>query len=448
MNHRRHKGRDRDRAHARDTAPVGAGTPGAAIPTSALPRGASRGRTTESRAAPVRYRARPVKTSGLVVAIVVALVALTVVAAVALAAAFGPGGGGGKAAPSNAAGPASGSSPTHAAAAASAATTSTAATKPSVTIVSGGDTMGDRGVKSYLAAHGADAVFAGIAPVLRAADAAWVNLESPLTTISDPYPGKDVHFQGDPRLAAGLAHAGVDVVNMANNHAVDQGRAGLLDSIRRVEAAGVKVVGAGKNASAARAPAIVRAGNGATIGFLGWTDIIWPGYAAGSGPGVATARPDMRLVTQAVRRLKHRVDYVVVCFHWGVEYTAMPIADQVSEAHAAIDAGADLVIGHHPHVLQGAQLYKGHFIIYSLGDLVFDHYSLATGQTVLVHAVLSPHGVKVTLIPVYASASGIPAIVTGAAGRAILLHMQRISAPLGTHLTIAGDRAYVQSPGA
>jgi poly-gamma-glutamate synthesis protein (capsule biosynthesis protein) len=381
--------------------------------------------------------------SARVVLIVIALVALTVVAALALAAALAPGGGGGTGAATSA---------TKSLAAGSASPggnpAPTATSTPSVTVVSGGDTIGDRGVKAYIAAHGADAVFAGIAPVLRAADAAWVNLESPLTDISDPYPGKDVHFQGDPRLAAGLADAGIDVVNMANNHAVDQGPAGLLDSIRRVEAAGVKVVGVGRNAAAARQPAIVRTSSGATIGFLGWTDIIWPGYQAGSGPGVATARPDMSRVEHAIRELKRRVDYVVVCFHWGVEYTDMPIADQVSEAHAAIDAGADMVIGHHPHVLQGAQIYKGHFIIYSLGDLVFDHYSLATGQTVLVHAVLSPHGVKVTLIPVYASSNGIPTIVTGAAGRAILLHMQQISAPLGTRLTISGDRAYVRSSGA
>jgi len=392
--------------------------------------------------------------SARVVLIVIALVALTVVAALALAAALAPGGGGGSAAPAApaASGAGAATSATKSLAAGSASPggnpAPTATSTPSVTVVSGGDTIGDRGVKAYIAAHGADAVFAGIAPVLRAADAAWVNLESPLTDISDPYPGKDVHFQGDPRLAAGLADAGIDVVNMANNHAVDQGPAGLLDSIRRVEAAGVKVVGVGRNAAAARQPAIVRTSSGATIGFLGWTDIIWPGYQAGSGPGVATARPDMSRVEHAIRELKRRVDYVVVCFHWGVEYTDMPIADQVSEAHAAIDAGADMVIGHHPHVLQGAQIYKGHFIIYSLGDLVFDHYSLATGQTVLVHAVLSPHGVKVTLIPVYASSNGIPTIVTGAAGRAILLHMQQISAPLGTRLTISGDRAYVRSSGA
>ena len=402
-----------------------------------------------------RPAARQAGTSGRVVVIVVAAAALTILAAVALASAFEPGHGDGTLAQpgSSAASPtarsvAAGSSQAASSGSRAPATSSTPAAAPAVSIVSGGDTMGDRGVKAYIAAQGADEVFAGIAPTLRAADAAWVNLESPLTNTSDPYPGKDVHFQGDPRLAAGLADAGIDVVNMANNHAVDQGQAGLLESIRRVKAAGVKVVGAGKDAAAARRPAIVHTSSGATIGFLGWTDIIWPGYEAGSGPGVATARTDMSQVTQAIRRLKARVDYVVVCFHWGIEYTDMPIAAQVSEAHAAIDAGADMVIGHHPHVLQGAQLYKGHFIIYSLGDLVFDHYSLATGQTVLVSAVLSPHGVKVTLIPVYASSNGIPAIVTGAAGRAILLHMQQISAPLGTRLKISGDRAYVRSSGA
>ncbi len=405
-----------------------------------------------------RSTARPeaprTRTSGRVVALVIAAAALTILAAVALASALEPGRGGGHAAQpgSSAASPTSRSVAARSTQAvtsgsAVAATSSTLAAAPAVSIVSGGDTIGDRGVKAYLAIHGADAVFAGIAPTLRAADAAWVNLESPLTGTSDPFPGKDVHFQGDPRLAAGLANAGIDVVNMANNHAVDQSQAGLLESIRRVKAAGVKVVGAGKNAAAARQPAIVQTSRGATIGFLGWTDIIWPGYEAGSGPGVATARTDMSQVTRAIRRLKVRVDYVVVCFHWGVEYTDRPIAAQVSEAHAAIDAGADMVIGHHPHVLQGAQLYKGHFIIYSLGDLVFDHYSLATGQTVLVSAVLSPRGVKVTLIPVFASSSGIPAIATGAAGRAILLHMQQLSSSLGTKLKISGDRAYVRSSG-
>jgi poly-gamma-glutamate capsule biosynthesis protein CapA/YwtB (metallophosphatase superfamily) len=94
------------------------------------------------------------------------------------------------------------------------------------------------------------------------------------------------------------------------------------------------------------------------------------------------------------------------------------------------------------------QLYHGRLIAYSLGDLVFDHYSAATGQTVLVDAVLRPHAVRVTLIPVSASADGIPAVVTGATARGILLHMQRLSAALGTRVTITGDRGFVRSAGA
>ena len=292
MKRRRNKDRDRSRARPpRAPAPDGAARDGTR-------RGAAPGGTTYGAAAPggapVRYRARRVKTSGRVLAIVIALVALTVVAAIALAVAFAPSGdtGGATSAAEQAAATGrkavSGSS-THPASP-SASPTPAASSTPSVTVVSGGDTMGDRGVKAYLAAHGADAVFAGIAPVLRAADAAWVNLESPLTAISDPYPGKDVHFQGDPRLATGLAYAGVDVVNMANNHAVDQGQAALLDSIRRVEAAGIKVVGVGKNATAARAPAIVRTSSGATIGFLGWTTYL-ARLRGGSHPGSPRPTP-------------------------------------------------------------------------------------------------------------------------------------------------------------
>ncbi len=419
----RRRGRDR-RGRAQHT---GRSTPGRAI-AAARDEG------------PTRYRAHRLRASRSRVLLAVAVIAATIVAALALAAALTPRGGGGGTAAAR-------TTPGAGETAAGPTSPATAATPP-VTVVSGGDTMADRQVKAFIRRHGADAVLTGIAPLLRSADVAWVNLESPLTTISDPWPGKDVRFQGDPRLAAALAAAGVDLVNMANNHALDQGHAGLLDSIRRLERAGVGVVGAGRDAAAARRPVIVRTSGGATVGFLGWTDIIWPGFAAGTSPGVATASPDMAFVEQAIRSLKRRVDYVVVCFHWGIEYTDVPIASQVAEAHAAIDAGADLVIGHHPHVLQGVQLYHGRLIAYSLGDLVFDHYSVATGQTVLVDAELRPHGVRVTLIPVYASANGIPAVVTGAAARGILVHMRRLSAALGTRVTITGDRGYVRSAGA
>jgi poly-gamma-glutamate capsule biosynthesis protein CapA/YwtB (metallophosphatase superfamily) len=317
---------------------------------------------------------------------------------------------------------------------------------PSVRIVSGGDVMGDRQVQTYAEANGGDAVLRGIAPVLKKGDVAWTNLESPLTTLGSPWVGKDVTFQGTPLLAPALGKAGIDVVTMGNNHALDYGAAALVDTIKRVEKGGVEVVGAGKNDADAWKPAIVETEGGAKVGFLAWTDIIWPGYIATSGPGVASARVNVTRMKNAIRKLAKQVDYVVVGYHWGIEYENYPNATlQVAVAHAAIDAGADLVIGHHPHVLQGFEVYKKRLIAYSLGDLVFDHYDVPTGQTVLVDAVLTPTGVTATLVPVYASTAGIPAVQKGAGAKTILNLVKQYSASMNGTVTIHGDTATIQA---
>jgi poly-gamma-glutamate synthesis protein (capsule biosynthesis protein) len=317
---------------------------------------------------------------------------------------------------------------------------------PSVRIVSGGDVMGDRQVKAYAQANGGDAVLRGIAPALKKGDVAWVNLESPLTTMGSPWPGKDVHFQGTPLLAPALGKAGLDVVTMGNNHALDYGDAALVDTIKRVEKGGVEVVGAGKNDADAWKAAIVETEGSATVGFLAWTDIIWTGYVATTGPGVAAARLDVPRMKSAIRKLARKVDYVVVGYHWGIEYEHYPNSSlQVAVAHAAIDAGADLVIGHHPHVLQGFEVYKKRLIAYSLGDLVFDHYDVPTGQTVLVDAVLTPAGVTATLVPVYASTAGIPTVQKGAGAKTILDLVKEYSQPMHTKVAIKGNTATIQA---
>lgn len=315
-----------------------------------------------------------------------------------------------------------------------------------VRVVSGGDVMTDRQVKAYASQYGPDAVLAGIAPQMEAGDAAWVNLEGSLATIGSPAAGKDYTFEGPPAMAKALAGAGIDVVTVANNHAVDYGRSAFMASIRTLEKAGVQVAGGGKDLDDAHAPAIVKTGSGATIGFLGYDDVIWPGFAATeTQAGIAEAVTDMSRVKKDVRELAKVVDYVVVGFHWGFEYEHYPVAQQTSEAHAVIDAGADLVIGHHPHVLQGFETYKGALIAYSLGDLVFDHYSVETGQTVLVDAVITPAGVKATLIPVYVSSSGIPEVQHGAQAQTILSLVKTYSKPLDTYVRIKGDVATVKA---
>jgi len=305
--------------------------------------------------------------------------------------------------------------------------------------------MADRVVKSYIDTYGADAVLRGIAPQLEKGDAAWVNVESPLSTLGSPTPGKDYTFEGPPSMARALAAAGIDVVTLANNHAVDYGQAALVGTIKRLEKAGVQVVGAGRDDKDAWAPAIVKTSGGATIGFLAWSDVIWPGYRATSEPGVAELGADIPRMKKAIRALAKEVDYIVVGYHWGLEYEHYPWGAQTSAAHAAIDAGADLVIGHHPHVLQGFETYKGRLIAYSLGDLVFDHFSIETGQTVLVDAVLTPRGVTATLIPAYVSSSGVPSVQHGAAGRTILALVRQYSVSLDTNVVIKGDVATVRA---
>jgi poly-gamma-glutamate capsule biosynthesis protein CapA/YwtB (metallophosphatase superfamily) len=387
-----------------------------------------------------RQRRRRARLRGLVALCV--LVAVLVLAGVGVSRLVGASSAGSATAPGSGAG----STATAASTGGSGAEPSAAPSAGPVRVVSGGDVMTDRNVKAYASQYGPDAVLAGIAPQMNAGDAAWVNLEGSLATIGSPLTAKDYTFEGPPAMAEALAGAGIDVVTVANNHAVDYGRAALMASIKRLDKAGVQVAGGGKDFDAAHTPAIVKTANGQTIGFLGYDDVIWPGFAAtDTQAGIAQAVTDMSQVKKDVRDLAKVVDYVVVGFHWGIEYTHYPIAQQTSEAHAVVDAGADLVIGHHPHVLQGFETYKGALIAYSLGDLVFDHYSVETGQTVLVDAVVTPTGVKATLIPAYVSSNGIPEVQHGSAGRTILSLVKTYSKPLDTYVRITGDTATVKA---
>ena len=303
--------------------------------------------------------------------------------------------------------------------------------------------MGDRGVKSYIQVHGAKAVLGGIRSVIAGADLAFANLESPLSNLGSKQAWKDVTFRGDPRLASALGWAGFDVVTMANNHAMDCTASALLDTIKRMNKAGVKVVGAGKNAAAAHKPAIITTKQGIKVAFLGYSDILPMGYTAGSGPGIAAGRSDMARVKADIRAARRRADFVVVAFHWGIEYQQPPTQEQKNEARAAINDGADLVMSHHPHVLEGLEAYHGGLVCYSFGDLVFDHMSRETGETILLRCVVSAKKITAKLIPVYANASGIPSVQHGSSAAAILGRMKRLSAALGTKVRLSGDTATV-----
>jgi poly-gamma-glutamate capsule biosynthesis protein CapA/YwtB (metallophosphatase superfamily) len=205
--------------------------------------------------------------------------------------------------------------------------------------------------------------------LLSEADLAIANFENPAPDAFVYHPG-GYRFSADPALIEGVTNAGIDWVSLANNHVGDAGTTGIAETIRNLDRWGIQHSGAGANLAAARAPSILAAG-GLKVAILGY-DTIKPAYGAGpTTPGSnQMSATRVRADIAAARALG--ADFVVVFPHWGVEYTANPTAYQRSLAHAAIDAGADLVVGNHPHWAGAIELYEGVPTFYALGDFVFN----------------------------------------------------------------------------
>lgn len=273
------------------------------------------------------------------------------------------------------------------------------------------------------------------------ADAFVVNLECPFTT-SDEKLAKNFNFRARPELVAALSAGGVDAVSLANNHLVDYGPAGVAETIATLEKAGIAHFGAGRSLGAAREPAIVDV-RGVKVALLGYFFLgdrnIEPKavIATDDTPGVAGHFNDlaaMRAMVEAdVRAAKTRADHVIPFFHWGRETHVTPEPYQVELAHAAIDAGASAVLGSHPHVLQGVEVYRGAVIAYSLGNFVFGgNWDPKDKQTALLEVKLTKGAiVEARVIPAFSDAYPTvpvqPYLAQGAAAEGVLRHLEEIS---------------------
>ena len=212
--------------------------------------------------------------------------------------------------------------------------------------------------------------FRKIAPLLRKADIAFANLETPLADNSR-YNG---YIRTPTSFAKALKWAGIDLVSIANNHTLDAEGAGLLETKKALLGAGIGAVGGGRNLMDARQPFIVEK-EGILIAFFGYTQGVnggRGGFALSDRSGVMPL--DAFLIKEDIKSVRDIVDFVVLSFHWGSEKNKQNIHPGARNfAHAAIDAGADIILGHHPHVPRGIELYKGKVIIYSLGNFIFSH---------------------------------------------------------------------------
>lgn len=241
-----------------------------------------------------------------------------------------------------------------------------------------GDVALGRSMEAQLARYGPGHPWQGLGPLLHGEEPAEgqslpvlsiANLECSLTTRGEPL-DKGYLIRAHPMWARSLVAGGIDLVSLANNHALDFGPAGLEETIETLGALGIEVVGAGASSEAAHRPAFLNLG-GVRVAFLGYAAARWDGSVdVPATDRLAWSRPgDIRADVEAVR---DQADVVVVLLHAGTEYAATPSADQVAAAHAAVEAGADLVVGHHPHVTQTVERYRQGLIVYSLGDAVFD----------------------------------------------------------------------------
>ena len=257
-----------------------------------------------------------------------------------------------------------------------------------------GDVTTGEEVGASVSSLGSNYPWSLVGSTLRAADVATANLEGAVSTRGAPVANKQFHFRGSPALLRSAHGAGgLDVVTVANNHSGDYGSVALLDTIRYAHAAGLETVGGGSNAAAALRPVIVEAG-GLRIGFVGLSDVNPYGFnATADSPGTAKADPDT--VTAAVRAARRHADVVVCWFHWGTELHPDPSARQQQLAAAALDAGAQVVLGAHPHVFGAVNSPTRHSVVaWTLGNFVFPANSAGTTRTGILMVALDRSGVR------------------------------------------------------
>ena len=247
------------------------------------------------------------------------------------------------------------------------------------TLVFVGDIMLSRTVGTKILKTGdVNSPFLKTASVTQNADVAFANLESPFLDTGARMTAGMV-FKAEPDTVAGLVYAGFDIVSLANNHFGNQGQKGMAYTFSLLKKNNINYVGAGENSTRAAEPKIIEK-NGLKFAFLGYDDVnstITPqSYVAQSARAGLNPLSELK-IAQDVIEAKKTADLVIVSLHWGTEYKTAPNNNQIKIAHVAIDNGASIVIGHHPHVVQyfngqPYEKYKDGYVFYSLGNFVFD----------------------------------------------------------------------------
>jgi len=267
-----------------------------------------------------------------------------------------------------------------------------------VIIQAAGDVMLGGRWELQMAQDGYFHPFQRIAPELKKGDITLVNLEAPLTGRGTEFTDKKYRFRVKPSAVAALKKAGITTVTLANNHSMDYGAVGLQDTLQQLDKAGIGHVGAGENLAAAR-KAMVYDIRGTKVALLGYSLTLPQEFWAGE-KRAGTAPLLEKLVKEDIAAARKQASIVIVTAHWGEEGTTRLREYQPRLARMMIDSGADAVIGHHPHILQGVEKYKRGIIFYSLGNFAFAHKSRIADRTLLVRLRFDGDKRTAELLPV------------------------------------------------
>ena len=265
-----------------------------------------------------------------------------------------------------------------------------------------GDILLDRGVRRVINQHGVDHLFSdGIDSIFRSAQVVVGNLECPATKIEAPV-FKQFIFRAEPEWLDALKRHGVTHLNLANNHAIDQGREGLIDTYQNILAAGMVPLGAGENMQQAAAPVLL-ASAPRKVWLVPSLRLALENYAYLPDKPCVSQEP-MDSLLQRVFRLRQAdsTAVIIVSLHWGGEHTLEPVPRQRHDAHMLIRAGADVLICHHTHTLQTIEDYHGHKIYYSIGNFIFDPTKALNAKACMVRLRITNEkdGLQVETIPV------------------------------------------------
>ncbi|SCG81833.1 PGA biosynthesis protein capA [Proteiniborus sp. DW1] len=322
------------------------------------------------------------------------------------------------------------------------------AKRNTVTISIAGDTLLGDFMGNHIDTHGVDYPWESVKKVFQKSDLVLVNLECTVGTTGEPQ-DKQYTYRAKPETLQGLVNAGVKGVSLGNNHSLDYGRECFVETLDNLEKYNIKYTGGGRNIKDALEPAIWEI-NGLKIGFIGFSRVTphvdW--YATESRAGIVNGYDsNANNVIQAVKQAKEKVDFLIVSLHWGTELADYPRDNDVTIAKELIDNGADCIMGHHPHVLQGIEFYNNRPIVYSLGNFVFGaKVGARTSQTMIFNMEINKDGIINTSIVPGIIKFGKPTI-SEEDRETIISLINRLSADWGTKVledgNIVGNIEYV-----